>query len=308
MILKLAKLLFVLILLAGCQHAGEISNNFESIEQQKLTVAAVQYRIEGNLTEKSALRKIERYLKEAKGNNADLVVFPELINLDRWPLGSSARDRKIVKKLSQNAAFFVKDVSDLAKKYKMNIVFGSITVIDDNKIKNRSFFITDQGDYQWQDKLTFTPWGKKVGFKSGKKIEGIQTPWGRMVILICYDAESPTISNYIAKKIGPVDLIVIPSMTESEEGFRRVQYSAKARAVEHHAYVVVAGTVGQPEEDWTNIGQGAFFGPQYPGYPDVIKVGEKNKEGLVIKTLDFQQLRKTKAENQFYPAQEKISL
>ncbi len=302
--MKKLNLCFLLFLLCSCASVQKANNS--SPTKKTLQVASVQFPIEGKKSEKEFLKKVKNYIEEARSKNAELIVFPELFSLDLWPIGSKLKDRKIVEKIASHSPSILNSLIKFSSQYSIDVLAGSLPVLEKGKLFNRSFYIKPSGELIPQDKLTLTPWGKEVGFTIGSKIKTIPTSIGHVVILICYDAESPQISNALTN--NNVDLILVPSMTESEEGFRRVSLSSKTRAIEHHAYVVVSGTVGSPEKQWLNIGQAGFFNPQYPGYPAFSQVGKKNKPGLSVFEFDMEKLRKTKKEKRFYPASETLDL
>ena len=302
--MKTFNLCFLYFILCCCVSTNLPKNSVPL--KKSLRVASVQFPIEGNKTEREFLEKVQNFIKEARAENAELVVFPELFSLDLWPIGSKLKDRKIVEDIASHTPSILSSFIKFSRQYELDLVAGSLPVLENGELLNRSFYIKRSGEVTDQDKLTLTPWGKKVGFATGTKIKTIRTSFGESVILICYDAESPQISNALTR--SNVDFILVPSMTESEEGFRRVSLSSKTRAIEHHAYVVVSGTVGSPEKQWLNIGQAGFFNPQYPGYPAVLKLGKKNEPGISVFEFDIEKLHKTKKEKRFYPAKESPNL
>lgn len=307
--LSLFLILASFLLSVGCTSVSPRNFEVETFApplsmKSKLKVAAVQFPIQGGQSQDGFLQKIENTLQMASEQKVELVVLPELISLDLWPKNSKKSERDIVLEIAKFTPEYLKQMQAFAKKFKVDVVAGSVPILEEEKLFNRSYFVSKKGDVQFQDKIMLTPWGKKTGFATSEQIRPIITDWGFFILLICYDVESPSVSNFLTKLNIELPLIVVPSMTESEEGYRRVQYTSQARAVEHHTYVVVAGTVGMAAKDWVNVGQGQIYGPQAPGFPAVIKQGPKDKAGLVIETLDLAKLRESQSKREFYPASE----
>lgn len=298
---------FCFFLVVACTNPQKSSNTVKLVKLnqiERLKLASVQFLIEGNKGQAEFFKKVEAYIVEAHQKKVNLIVFPELLTLDLWPKNSKQSEKELIKEIAAFTPQYIEKIKAYAQKYNIDIVAGSMPFIEGKDVFNRAYFVSHQGDVQYHDKIILTPWGKKMGFATGKVVEPIKTDWGTFILLICYDIESPIISAELAKSNLKFPLIVVPSMTESEEGFRRVKHTAQARAIEHHAYVLVSGTVGKVDKDWNNIGQGSILGPQYPGYPDVLKQGKKNQAGLVIEEVNIGKLQRTRAENKFFPAQE----
>lgn len=306
-------LLLVLILSNGCASTKTTQNDAliritttpTTASQPKLRIATVQYPIEGNQTLKTFLAKIERYVSEAHQRHADLIVFPELIALDAWPLASKESDtllaRQIAEKITPEFFTFVKTLS---KKYKVAILAGSAPRQIEDKIRNTALLAFADGRTIMQDKLFLTSWERDVKWQAGERLEVFDTPWGRTAILICYDVEFPRISQALAR-VAP-ELLLVPSMTESKSGLERVRWSAQARAVEHHAYVVVSGTVGSPTTSWNHFGQNLLLSPRDTEFAKAPIIGKRGEASIVHGVLDFEKLRKSRATTKFYPAKEQL--
>jgi predicted amidohydrolase len=84
-------------------------------------------------------------------------------------------------------------------------------------------------------------------------------------------------------------------------GFNRVQFSARARALENQCFVAVAPTVGDAPGLATldeNHGFAAVFGPVDRGFPEdgVIAAGAMDAPGWVFADLDFAALDAVRAD------------
>lgn len=119
---------------------------------------------------------------------------------------------------------------------------------------------------------------------------------------ICYDVEFPNLSTRLAK--SEFDILLVPSMTESLEGVKRVLWTAQARAVEHTSYVVISPTQGQTTKSWKHFGRATFLSPQLPGFSGVLAEGDQAKAEVLVHELDLGKLRKAKAESSWRPSKQ----
>ncbi|MGE4133680.1 MAG: nitrilase-related carbon-nitrogen hydrolase [Bdellovibrionales bacterium] len=172
----------------------------------------------------------------------------------------------------------------------------------DGKFLSSAPIVFPDGRVEYQDKIFFTPWEKELEMVRGNELRRLEYDGVSFAVLICFDVEFPRLSQLLAAK--PPELLLVPSMTESEAGLRRVRYTAQARAVESHAYVVIAGTVGRTSKSWVQFGQGVFLGPQEKGFPAVLKEGKANREEMVVVELDLKKLRESREKSGYNPSRE----
>ncbi len=272
---------------------------------KKMRVATVQYQIQGNQTFDEIVVKMESLISEAKMADADLIVFPELISLDAWPLRSKESESKISLRIANE---ITPRLFEKAKYWSATfgsaILVGSSPRLDKDKIRNTALLAFPDHRFVLQDKLFLTAWERKMGWHAGERLEVFNAPWGRSVILICYDVEFPSVSQALVSSKPQV--ILVPSMTESAEGLQRVRWSAQARAVEHHAFVIVSSTVGKPTSDWVHYGQSAIIGPRNAALHWSDSEGEANKPGIIYGDLEIENLTQSRDTNDFYPAKDQI--
>ncbi len=268
-----------------------------------LRVAVVQYEIRGDASAGEVISRVEARLREAAKLGAELVVFPELFVLDAWPIGSEASESEITRSIAKDTSPRVWAAIDrFARKENIAVLAGSMPWLEDGALFNRAHLVLSDGRILMQDKVYPTPWGRTVGMTSGGRIVVHETPWGRIAILICYDAEFPDLS---ASLVEPApEILLVPSMTESRAGLHRVRWSAQARAVEHHAFVVVASTVGEPTEDRRHFGRSAVLTPRTPGFSGLLAEADQGRSGIVFADLDLAALRDSRESSGFYPARD----
>lgn len=277
-----------------------------STAQTTYKFAAVQYPVVGGQSLQQFLDKVEGYIVEAKQQNADVIVFPELCTFDTWSLTTKMSEQEVCRQIAQNiTAKFFKKISEWSQRHEIAILAGSSPNLKNGEVYNTALMAFPDGKTIYQDKVFLTHWEKDMQWKEANTLNIFSAPWGKTVVLICYDSEFPVISNQLAK-FSP-EIILVPSMTEDQYGLRRVRWSSQARAIEHHSYVVVTGTVGKISESWDNVGQAVFITPSEKGFPGLLTSGDLNKAQIVYAELDFAQLTKSRSQkSHLYPAKDQV--
>ena len=140
-----------------------------------------------------------------------------------------------------------------------------------------------------------TPDEAKVwGIVGGNQIVAFDTDCGKIGILICYDVEFPELSRILADE--GMDILFVPFLTDTQNGFSRVRHCAQARAIENECYVVMAGCVGNlPQVHNMDIqyAQSAVLTPSDFAFPSNAVKGEAtpNTEMTLIVDIDLDLLR-----------------
>jgi len=188
----------------------------------------------------------------------------------------------------------------LARLHRVWLLPGSMPWADEKRVRNRAPLISPDGALHFQDKSVMTRFeAERWGVQGGAPPCVFETPWGRTGIAICYDSEFPNLVR--AQAAAGAKLILVPSCTDTFHGFNRVQFSARARALENQCFVAVAPTVGDAPSLATldeNHGFAAIFGPVDRGFPadGVIAAGQMDAPGWVFADLDFAALDTVRSE------------
>lgn len=137
----------------------------------------------------------------------------------------------------------VEQFSGLAVSYNINIICGSMPEVVDGTLYNVGYLCLRDGRIDRYEKLHVTPNESKVwGMQGGTELKAFDTDCGKIGILICYDSEFPELSRLPAEE--GMNILFIPFLTDTQNGFSRVRYCAQARAIENECYVAIAGSVG----------------------------------------------------------------
>lgn len=165
----------------------------------------------------------------------------------------------------------------------------------DNKLYNVGYLCKRDGKIDRFEKIHVTPDEAKVwGLQGGKSVRAFDTDCGKIGILICYDIEFPEMSRLLADE--GMDLLFVPFLTDTQNGYSRVRYCAQARAIENECYVAIAGSVGNlPKVHNMDIqyAQSMVFTPCDFSFPaNGIKAeATANTEMILIADVDIDMLR-----------------
>ena len=69
------------------------------------------------------------------------------------------------------------------------------------------------------------------GMQGGEDFRVIETDCGKIGVLICYDAEFPEMCRLLADE--GMDILFIPFLTDTQNGYSRVRHCAQARAIDY---------------------------------------------------------------------------
>lgn len=239
-----------------------------------------------------------------RGAGADLLVFPEYAAMELACLDGEAAAwdlqgciDAVGQHLEAADALFAK----LAAEFGVYILAGSAPVSCaevSGKPVNRARFFAPDGSRAHQDKQIMTCWERDPwGIHSGGPLRLFDTALGRIGVLICYDCEFPL----LARALGDVDILLVPSCTEAEAGYWRVRIGAMARALENQCVAVMASTVGACP--WSqvvdqNTGAGGVYGPPDLGFPSngIIAQGALNAPGWTFADIDLAAIQTVREE------------
>ncbi|MCB0356783.1 MAG: hypothetical protein KDD40_07230 [Bdellovibrionales bacterium] len=269
----------------------------------EITIASVQFPIEGNQSKKQFFNKLENYIQSAVAQKADLILFPEWITLDTWSLDSKKSDKEIVLEIANSLTpEYMSVLKKLSQKYRILIAGGSTAKKIGTNVYNSAFVVYPNGKLIEHKKVYLTDWEIKNGISPGSQPTVFDTKWGKFAILICYDVEFPDISVDLSKY--EIDVLLVSSMTESKNGKMRVRWTSQSRAVELTSYVVISPTVGEVSKAWKHFGSAVFLEPQLPGFTGILKEEASEKPKVVVQKLDLEKLRKSKKSSTWRPAKQ----
>ncbi|MFC3879112.1 GNAT family N-acetyltransferase [Algoriphagus namhaensis] len=189
------------------------------------------------------MQQVEYFVDAVSAYRSDFALFPELFNAPLMAEFNHLSEAQAVRGLAKYTDEIVKRFSQLSVAYNINIITGSMPKIKEDKLYNVGFLCKRDGSVDSYEKLHITPLERKVwGMQGGNTLKAFDTDCGKIGILICYDSEFPELSRILADE--GMEIMFIPFLTDTQNGYSRVRNCAMARAIENECYVAMAGSVG----------------------------------------------------------------
>ncbi len=261
---------------------------------------------------------VDAKLAEARAQGADLLVLPEYACV-QWlsfaPRGTTTQAE--IPWMATQTPRALDALRPLVAKHGIALLAGSMPVAlkagaekgpdGQQRHVNSAFLLLPDGRTHRQDKLCLTPgeadpddWNLTPGDRLGV----VEWKGLRLAVLICLDIELPALSVLMSGMA--IDLVLVPSNTDTLAGYHRVFGCAKARAVELQAAVCVVGTIGDvpyAEHPGTNVAGAAVYIPceNELGFTGTLAelppIGNASDDGpmLVVKDLPLAQIRRMRA-------------
>ena len=208
-----------------------------------IRLGLVQWQMRPYKTLQEVMSQAEFFVDALSGYKSDFALFPEFFNAPLMAEYNHLTESEAIRQLAENTESIVREFSKLSISYNINIITGSMPEIVDNVLYNVGYLCRRDGTVERFEKIHVTPDESKVwGLKGGSNIRTFDTDCGKIGILICYDVEFPELSRLLADE--GMDILFVPFLTDTQNGYSRVRHCAQARAIENECYVAIAGSVG----------------------------------------------------------------
>ena len=203
-----------------------------------------------------------KLIEQAAGEGAQLVALPEYFCI----LGLRDHDKVRVREADGHGP--IQDfLAESAATNKVWLVGGSapLECADPNKVKNSCLVFDDAGRRVARyDKIHL------FGFESGterfqesrsiepgSEVVTVDAPFARLGLSVCYDLRFPE----MYRKMGVVDLILVPSSFTATTGKAHWEMLLRARAVENQAYVLAPAQGGHHKNGRDTYGHSMIIDP-----------------------------------------------
>jgi predicted amidohydrolase/GNAT superfamily N-acetyltransferase len=240
------------------------------------------------------LQQVEYFVDALSDYKCDVALFPEFFNAPLMGLGGHTNSIDSIWHLATYTEEILNEVSRLAVSYNINIIAGSMPIVEEEELYNVCYLCRRDGTVDRQLKIHPTPHEKKDWImQGGDQLQAFDTDFGRIGILICYDVEFPELARLLSEE--DIKILFVPFWTDTKNGYLRVRRCAQARAIENECYVVIAGSTGNlPKVDNVDIqyAQTAVFSPSDFSFPHDAIMAEStpNTEMTLIVDLDMHKL------------------
>ncbi|MBT5528990.1 MAG: GNAT family N-acetyltransferase, partial [Cytophagia bacterium] len=271
-----------------------------SLVKKVVRIGLIQWQMRPYKNLDEVMQQAEYFIDAVSGYRSDFALFPEFFNAPLMAENNHLTEPEAIRKLAEHTDAIVQKFSELAITYNINIISGSMPEIKNDQLFNAGYLCKRDGNIERYEKLHVTPDEAKVwGMQGGSILKAFDTDCGKIGILICYDSEFPELSRILADE--GMDILFIPFLTDTQNGYSRVRYCAQARAIENECFVAIAGSVGNlPNVHNMDIqfAQSMVFTPCDFSFPtNGIKAeATPNTEMILIADVDIDLLREL---NQF---------
>lgn len=270
-------------------------NKKPSVNKTEVRLGLVQWQMRPYRTLEELLHQVEYFVESLSGYRSDFALFPEFFNAPLMSKYNHMSEAEAIRELAKYTQPIKEKMVELSIAYNINIISGSMPEVISNKLYNVGYLCKRDGSVESYEKIHVTPDESRVwGMQRGKNFKVFDTDCGKIGILICYDVEFPELSRILA--VEGMDILFVPFLTDTQNGFSRVKLCAQARAVENECYVAIAGSVGNlPKVHNMDIqyAQSAVFTPSDFAFPsDGVKAQTTpNTEMILIADVNLDDLR-----------------
>ncbi len=190
------------------------------------------------------IEQVEYFVDAVSDYRCDFVLFPEFFNAPLMSAYNHLSSSEAVRHLAEYTLPLKDKFAEFAVSYNINIITGSMPELgEDGILKNVGYLCRRDGTTERFEKIHVTPDETTAwGMRGGNKVQTFDTDAGRIGVLICYDSEFPELSRLLAAE--GMQILFVPFLTDTQNGYSRVRHCSQARAIENECYVAIAGSVG----------------------------------------------------------------
>lgn len=260
-----------------------------------IRLGLVQWQMRPLANVEALFEQAEFFIDAVSGYGSDFALFPELFIAPLMADFNHLNESDAIREIARYSEPIRKRFQEMAISYNINIITGSMPLVEDGDLYNVGFLCKRDGTSEMYTKIHITPnevnyWG----MKGGNEIKTFDTDCGKIGIMICYDVEFPELSRLMAD--DGMEILFVPFLTDTQNGYTRVRHCAQARAIENECYVAIAGCVGNlPGVNNMDIqyAQTAVFTPSDFSFPSngIKAEATPNTEMTLIVDVDLDLLK-----------------
>lgn len=221
--------------------------------------------------------KVKALLDGIKERKPDVIVLPEM-----WDTSYDIRNLREVAPVENPKTLGF--LTDMAKQYDVNIVGGSIPLLDKGGIYNTSFVFNRKGEVVgvYRKVHLFGLMGEDRVFERGNDLCLFELDGVKCGLIICYDLRFPELCRSLALK--GAEIIFVPAQWPSARiGHWRILL--QARAIENQCYVIGVNRCGR-EGDLLFGGNSLVIDP----WGDIV-AGGSDIEEIITAEIDINKVK-----------------
>lgn len=225
------------------------------------------------------------HLMDLLPKDVDLVVLPEMFIT---PYDHEYFKKNAMTKGDEQYQY----LSHLAKSFGVILVAGSVPELDKKKLYNTTF-VFDQngvliGSYRKMHLFSITyPNGKRFDeedrITAGDTPTVIDTPFGKIGLMICFDIRFPALSNYYQQQ--GVSCIIVPAAFNTFTGPRHWDVTFRARAIDNQLFMLGCSPAADSFGNYEIYGHSLIVNPM-----GIITDQSGEVEDILIAQLDLSEV------------------
>ena len=242
------------------------------------------------------LEKVNKYIEQYSGNDLDLVVLPEFFST------GVHQESFINAPEDTNGGVVVAELSKTAKKFKTNIVCGTVIERDGDKLYNTSFVVDREGKivgkYRKIHLFRFFG-GTEDSYITAGNLPPLvlELDFARVGVSVCFDIKYPLLYKNLIKMgaeiiVSPSAWIKLTSLTDKQKEDVTTCWKSLniTRAAENLVYFITSNLTGSPSKALYSIGNSMIVNPM-----GVVESVQGEDEGAEFKNIDLKLVRELKA-------------
>jgi predicted amidohydrolase/GNAT superfamily N-acetyltransferase len=261
----------------------------------EVRLGLVQWQMRNMENIEKLFAQMEFFVDAVSDYKSDFILFPELFAAPLMEHYNHLSVTQSIRELAKYTDTIRDKFVEFAIAYNINIITGSMPCLYDGKLHNSGFLCRRDGSWEKYDKVHVTPAEKRNwAMHGGNQVKVFDTDCGKIGIMICYDVEFPEYARLLSDQ--GMNILFVPFLTDTQNGYTRVRHCAMARAIENECYVAIAGAVGnlaRVNNMDIQYAQSALFTPSDFSFPTTgIKAeATPNSEMLLIVDVNIDLLK-----------------
>lgn len=270
-------------------YSGRSATSFSPSSYVRLGLVQWKMRPYRDLDE--LFTQVEYFVDAVSSYKSDFALFPEFFNGPLLAQFNHLNEADAMRSLAQYTPRIRDRFAQLSIKYNVNIITGSLPSLRDGGLYNIGYLCHRDGKLDTYEKLHVTPDEASYwGMNGGQSLKVFETDIGKVGVLICYDVEFPELPRLLAEQ--GMQILFVPFLTDTQNGYMRVRCCAQARAIENECYVAISGSVGilpKVENMDISYSQAAVFTPCDFAFPSngVKSEATPNTEMILVADVDL---------------------
>src|SRR5690625_2046874 len=259
-----------------------------------MRVVILQYDVYYGDVEKN-LSKVKSLFEEAGLAEDDIVVLPEM-----WTSGYDLEN--IDKHAAKELEPIKSEIAELAKKYAVNIIAGSIpNIVEKDNVYNTAFYINKSGELVYDySKMHLVPMLNEPAFLTGGKnsVETFDLQGEKAGMVICYDLRFPELFRDLALQDAKVIFVVAEWPLARKEHWLTL---LRARAIENQCYIVGSNNVGTQDNGTTFAGNSVIYNP----FGEALAQGSTELEEILKAEIDLDYIKEVRRDIPIFDSRRK---